>query len=234
MRKLAVAFLFVSTAFLLQCGSSFHPAAQTVGPQGPQGLPGPTGPQGPAGPQGPQGPAGPQGIPGSSGPQGLPGVFLTPLVSWIPSPTGMPMPYVTGGTYQDLAGPTVTVTLNESQLISVTISADITINAPLNGAGLNICSAGAFQNGTTGPFPTIALWSDASSTTVRRTSSTQGVSRTVFIAEQSGTIQWHMLYAAKGFVPTPTNLPNPCVFANSQIVIQSYGAGSTMQSSGTF
>ena len=81
MRKLIVTFLFVWTAFMLQCGS-FHPQAQTAGPQGPtgpQGPAGPTGPQGPAGPmglqgpQGAQGPAGPQGSIGSTGPQGATG-----------------------------------------------------------------------------------------------------------------------------------------------------------------
>ena len=50
----------------MQCGGSFHPNAQSVGPPGPAG---PAGPQGPAGPTGPTGPVGPQ---GPAGPSTLP------------------------------------------------------------------------------------------------------------------------------------------------------------------
>lgn len=41
MRKFLVASLLVCTGFLVQCGSSFHPEAQTTGPQGPAGPAGP-------------------------------------------------------------------------------------------------------------------------------------------------------------------------------------------------
>lgn len=61
MKRILILFVFVTAGFLSQCGGSFHPAAQTAGPQGP---PGPAGPPGPQGPQGPQGLSGPQGPPG--------------------------------------------------------------------------------------------------------------------------------------------------------------------------
>ena len=56
MKRIVLLFVVLVSAFLIQCGGSFHPAAQTQGPQGPPGPAGPTGPQGPAGPQGPPGP----------------------------------------------------------------------------------------------------------------------------------------------------------------------------------
>src|SRR2546425_675498 len=43
----------------MQCGGSFHPNAQSVGPPGPAGPQGPAGPTGPTGATGPQGPIGP-------------------------------------------------------------------------------------------------------------------------------------------------------------------------------
>jgi hypothetical protein len=78
LRKLFL-FLVVVSLFLVQCGS-FHPMAQTAGPQGPAGPAGPAGPVGPAGPQGAPGPQGPIGLTGATGatgpvgPQGLPGL----------------------------------------------------------------------------------------------------------------------------------------------------------------
>ncbi len=71
MKRIAICFLLLSVWFLAQCGSSFHPQAQSQGTQGPPG------PQGPAGPQGPIGPPGPQGIQGPPGP-----------ASTIPGPAG--------------------------------------------------------------------------------------------------------------------------------------------------
>ena len=37
MRKIVALTLLLFTGFMLQCGNSSHPAAQTVGPQGPAG-----------------------------------------------------------------------------------------------------------------------------------------------------------------------------------------------------
>jgi len=64
MRKIVALFALIFIAFMIQCGNSSHPEAQTIGPQGPAG------PAGPTGPQGPQGPA---------------GSFLLPIVSQPPS-----------------------------------------------------------------------------------------------------------------------------------------------------
>lgn len=118
MRKLAVAFLLIWTAFMLQCGSSFHPAAQTVGPQGPPGPVGPAGPQGPTGPQGAAGPEGPAGVAGPQGPTGPAG------------PTGPQGPTGPSGTAalfgtntnQAVAGNGATCTLGEIILSAGTVA----------------------------------------------------------------------------------------------------------------
>ena len=72
MKRIFVLFLVVFAFFLTQC-NSFHPMAQTQGPQGPAGPAGPAGPQGPIGPAGPQGAVGPSGPTGAQGPIGLTG-----------------------------------------------------------------------------------------------------------------------------------------------------------------
>src|SRR5215472_2059929 len=66
MKRILILFVFVAAGFLIQCGQSFHPAAQSGGTQGPAGPAGPSGPQGPQGQQGPTGPQGPQGPSGSN------------------------------------------------------------------------------------------------------------------------------------------------------------------------
>jgi hypothetical protein len=70
-------FMLVAVPFLIQCGNTYHPEAQTVGPQGPQGPIGPQGLPGPAGPAGVTGPQGLQGIPGPQGPAGIGQAQLT-------------------------------------------------------------------------------------------------------------------------------------------------------------
>jgi hypothetical protein len=77
MRRLLLACLLVGTVFMIQCGGSFHPAAQTQGPPGPQG---PQGAQGPAGPQGPQGPTSAFGD-GSAG-----SLVISGTVDWTQNP----------------------------------------------------------------------------------------------------------------------------------------------------
>ena len=82
-QRVAVFFVLVFGMFVVQCGSSFHPQAQSTGTTGAQGPPGPAGPQGvpgvpgPPGPQGELGPSGPTGETGPQGPQGIPGATVT-------------------------------------------------------------------------------------------------------------------------------------------------------------
>lgn len=67
--------MLVAVPFLIQCGNTYHPEAQTVGPRGP------IGPQGPAGPAGPAGVTGPQGLQGIPGPQGPAGIGQAQLTA---------------------------------------------------------------------------------------------------------------------------------------------------------
>jgi hypothetical protein len=143
-RHVVSLFLIISAAFLFQC-SSYHPAAQTVGPQGPPGQQGPSGPQGPQGPPGPmglqgltgpQGPAGPQGPTGSTGPQGPAG------------PTGPQGPVGPQG----IQGPPV--------VLNAWCGINTTANPPIGlfGAGPNVCfngytAAGLAPGGETAELP---------------------------------------------------------------------------------
>jgi hypothetical protein len=133
MRKLLVASLLVCTAFMLQCGSSFHPEAQTTGPQGP---PGPLGPIGPAGPVGPQGP---------SGPAGQAGISIAPTGSMVPDGVFLPVQIVPSGfaAYQnpDGLGPSVTVNVGTSGTVVVTIGAE-TISFPIDNSVIPATSPG--------------------------------------------------------------------------------------------
>src|SRR5581483_8223401 len=105
MKRIGVLFLIIAAAFLMQCGSTFTPSAQTLGPQGPAGPAGPVGPQGPGGPMGVQGPQGPV------GPQGPPGSFLPPLVATAAQSVvqGTSSPDFTNS-----GGPIVTATIKQS------------------------------------------------------------------------------------------------------------------------
>lgn len=209
MRKLAVAFLFVSAAFMLQCGS-FHPEAQTTGAQGP------TGPQGPPGPQGVQGAAGvpgPAGVQGPPGPPGPAGSFLAPLVA---AATQTVVQATSSAGFVNSGGPTVTATIMESQLVSLTISADVSTD------GFVTCSSGLSENGAAPSLPPLQIFIPSSA------QSSGSLQKTFFLAVNPGTYQWQMWYSAF------SSGGGDCVFNNSQISFQSYGAGSTMQSSGTF
>jgi hypothetical protein len=209
MKRIGVLFLIISAAFLMQCGSSFTPSAQTVGPQGP---PGPAGPAGPAGPQGPGGPMGVQGPQGPAGPQGPPGSFLPPLVA---TATQTVVQGTSSAGFINSGGPIVTATINESQLISLTISVDETANGPVT------CSADISVNGAAPSLPAMEIFIPSSSP------SSSSLQKTFFFVANPGTYQWQIWYSA-------FSSGGQCVFNDSQISFQSYGAGSTMQSSGTF
>lgn len=201
MQKLALAFLLVSAAFLLQCGS-FHPEAQM------------TGPQGAAGPQGPQGPAGPQGLQGPIGPQGPAGSFLPPLVAMA---THIDVPGTSSVDFVNAGGPIVTATIKESQLVSLAISADETAD------NFVTCSAGVSVNGAAPSLVALEIFIPSFA------KSSSSLQKTFFFVVNPGTYQWQIWYSAFS-----SSGGGDCVFDNSQIAFQSYGAGSTMQSSGTF
>jgi hypothetical protein len=209
-KRVLALFMLVSLAFLLQCGNSSHPAAQTVGPQGPAGPAGPAGPQGPVGPQGPQGPTGPQGPAGS---------FLPPIMATygVISLAGNNPPAVNGTS--------IRVTINEAQLFAITMSADVII---AGGSSMgDSCYVALVENGTvlnTGSNPDVLSLGTSGSSNLQ-----VSLQKTVFFTLQPGTYEWHLQYTE----PLQAS-PDFCQFTNNSIVGQSYGAGSTMQSSGTF
>jgi hypothetical protein len=153
MRKI-VLFSIIAALFLMQCGGSFHPAAQTATPcsgtcpAGPQGVPGPPGVPGAAstvpGPQGIQGLTGATGatgaastIPGPPGPQGIQGIPGVPVVPSVASTSssgnllpgggdiGFPPNGDTGYGSLDGAGPVVPVTVGPSGVAIVTLVATV-------------------------------------------------------------------------------------------------------------
>jgi len=205
-KRVLALFMLVSLAFLLQCGNSSHPEAQTTGPQGPAG------PQGPQGIQGPAGPEGPMGAQGPAGPQGPPGSFLPPLVA---TATQTIVEGTSSVDFIDSGGPIVTATIKESQLVSLTISADETANGPVT------CRADISVNGAAPSLPGMGIFIPSSG------QSSSSLEKTFFFVVNPGTYQWQIWYSA-------FSSGGDCVFDNSQISFQSYGAGSTMQSSGTF
>ena len=192
MKRIGTLFLIIAAAFLMQCGS-FTPSAQTVGPQGP---PGPAGPTGPAGPQGP------------------PGSFLPPLVA---TATQIVVQGTSSVGFINSGGPTVTATITESQLVSLTISADVVADDFVT------CSSEISVNGAVPSGPALQIFIPSSA------KSSSSLQKTFFFVVNPGTYQWQMWYSAFS-----SGGGSNCVFNNSQISFQSYGAGSTMQSSGTF
>lgn len=243
LKRVSLLFTLLALGFLAQCGSSFHPAAQTVGPQGPAGQAATvtvgqttTGVPGSAAQVTNSGsssaavlnfviPQGPQGMTGSTGPQGSAGPLLAPVVAVqtnaIIVPTGQNTPQL---------GPSVTTAIQESQLVAVTISAGIEITT--NTAGDHAaCSVVLILNGSINP-PTgqdeIEVGSNAYATTLWQTYNS--VQKTFFSVMQPGSYTWTMGYIGSNTSTTPAS----CSFDHNQISVQPYGAGSTMQSSGTF
>lgn len=105
------------------------------GATGPQGEPGPTGPAGPSGAPGPSGPAGspgPSGAPGPQGSQGVVGVHLVngraSTVAAVTDPTTAPWQFV---------GPTSTLTLTNSQVVSGAVTASVGVVSGLS-ANVNV------------------------------------------------------------------------------------------------
>lgn len=95
--------------------------AGAIGPEGPQGETGASGPQGEPGAQGVQGPIGAQGpigVPGPQGPQGLSGVVQASYA------TG---PIATPAFFLAFIGPTIDVTIDDGEVISV--EADATMGS---------------------------------------------------------------------------------------------------------
>ena len=198
MKRIGTLFLIIAAAFLMQCGS-FTPSAQTVGPQGPPG---------------PQGPSGPMGVQGPPGPQGPAGSFLAPLVA---TATQIVVQGTSSVGFINSGGPTVTATIMESQLVSLTISADVVADDFVT------CSSEISVNGAVPSGPALQIFIPSSA------KSSSSLQKTFFFVVNPGTYQWQMWYSAFS-----SGGGSDCVFNNSQISFQSYGAGSTMQSSGTF
>jgi hypothetical protein len=224
-------FVLLALAFLIQCSSSYHPAAQTVGPQGPAGQAATitvgqtiTGASGSAAQVTNSGTSSaavlnfviPQGI---QGPQGPAGPLLPPLLA-IQGPGTLSVS-PTNGNAQNLGGPTVTATIKDAQLVSLTFSADSQSASAVN------CYIFVVQNGNvSGPVfdqsQVFAVFGGVSPSGGAALISAS-LAKTVFAMAQPGTYSLQLWYAGTS-----------CSFAYSRIALQSYGAGSTMQSSGTF
>jgi hypothetical protein len=108
----------------------------------------------------------------------------------------------------------------EAQLFSFTISTNISLpNDSASPQQILNCSIGLAQNGTV--LTTALQFQVLGSMTPLGPITEEG---TVFVNVKPGTYQWQLWYSAI----------TACTFSYSQISAQSYGAGSTMQSSGTF
>lgn len=256
MKRIAALFLAIAVSFLIQCGNSFTPQAQSTGaaatvtvgttttgapgtpasvtnsgtssaavlnfviPQGVVGNTGATGLQGPIGAQGPAGPAGVTGPQGPTGPQGAAGSFLPPLV--VNDGTVSPSANCGSSTCSSLTtinGQSISATVNNTQLFSLMASADINI---FQGG---TCSATIFDNGST------LRAADGSVLGIATTSTIGGLEQfsmqqTYFLILSTGSHVFSLSYTGSD--------SGGCSFSHSQLSLQSYGAGSTMQSSGTF
>jgi Collagen triple helix repeat (20 copies)/PEGA domain len=181
----------------------------TTGPQGATGATGAAGPQGIPGPAGVQGPSGP------TGPQGPAGSFLPPLVV-TDDTISIPLNSV-GANGSPVNGRSMSAVINTSQLFSLTISA--VINAPNGG-----CFATIFDNDI------LLQLGDGSGLYIEIPSTVSGqfvMQRTYFLILPTGTHALSLYYYATGYQST-------CSFSDSQLSLQSYGTGSSLQSSGTF
>jgi Collagen triple helix repeat (20 copies)/IPT/TIG domain len=196
-----------TTTFGLTIGA-VGPAGPT-GSQGPQGFTGATGATGPAGVQGPSGPT------GATGPAGS---FLPPLVvndgtvNLLMNCSQVNCPGLASSDGQHLS-----VTINNAQLFALVISADV--DAPNS----STCSAVIYDNGAT------LSASDGSVLSIA-TDSTGNVSaqRTYFLVLSVGNHSLFLRYTAS------EGGNGGCNFTGSQLSLQSYGAGSSLQNSGTF
>jgi hypothetical protein len=175
----------------------------TTGPQGPQGLTGTTGVTGATGAQGPTGQT------GATGPAGS---FLPPLVINDGAFT------TSGGTVT--GGSTITVAINESQLISLTTSTNVTLNG--NGGS---CLAQVIENGQDlnfgNGFP-VGVQVRANGATPL----TVNLSGTFFLNLMPGSYTFSMGYTGQNV--------SSCNFNYTWLSFQSYGAGSFMTNMGTF
>ena len=234
-KRVLLLFTVLALGFLAQCGSSFHPEAQATGPQGPAGqaatvtvgqtltgAPGSAAQVTNAGTSSaavlnfviPQGSAGPQGLQGPTGPQGPAGSFLPPLVSVEPATLTLSNP---PSSQEGIA--TIMATINGPELTSITFGADV--DAIGTGCQISVVPAGNIAN----PIATLSFNNQVHSVTTAEVEAT--LQKTVFSIFQPGTYQLKLYYV-------DMNGGGECTFTNGQISLQSYGAGSTMQSSGTF
>jgi hypothetical protein len=115
-------------------------------------------------------------------------------------------------------GQQMSATINNAQLVSLSVS--FGANAP-NGS---TCSAVIFENGAA------LRTSDGSSVINAVSNGTGNVSahRTYFLVLPSGTYSLFVRYTAS------EGGNGGCDFSGAQLSLQSYGAGSSLQSSGTF
>lgn len=212
MKRILILFVVVMAVFLAQCGS-FHPAAQSTGPQGPAG---PAGPAGPQGPQGPQGPAGTLTAIAS---------FDNAVASLIAvngcttgdalGPAG-PVAYPTlytcftglNQTPPDSVGPAITVNLPAAGVGLVTLSANVTHS------GGAVCNM-SFQGANISSIPTNSPYSV---TLGGAQPSLGSVSGSFFVQMPAGTTTLTVIYSIE---ETTASSPQPaCNWSNRYISFQ--------------
>lgn len=145
----------------------------------------------------------------TTGPQGPAGSFLPPIVI-----VDSPVTNLIGG--NTVVGSTLTATITQTQLFALTLSADFN-----NNDNYSSCSATLVQNGvvTTKTLTFAATGSNGAPALA-------SIEKTFFFLLQPGTYAWQLQYSVSS--------GSICNFENGSLVGQSYGAGSSLQSSGTF